>query len=39
MGEKKETIKWNITWEQIEAQAKANERKNNPPKKRVKKYV
>jgi len=30
---------WDITWEELEEQAQANERKNNPPKKKLKRFI
>lgn len=29
----------NLTWAELEEQRLANERKNNPPKSRIKKYI
>ena len=39
MKKKEDETKWDLTWEDIAEQAIANDRKDNPPKKRVKKYI
>ena len=36
---KKDTIELDITWEELEEQREANERKNNPKLKKIKKYI
>jgi len=36
---KEEVIKLDLTWEELEEQREVNERKNNPPKVKIKKYV